>query len=362
MLDFSLIPWWPWLLVAAGTAGLALALVVRLVQKASAGGIVAATLEAVAYAVLGAFGGVLGSLFFSWLLPSGFIAFIALTLALICVAGIVLGFLHGTANAGLKILGLILFGGIGALFAAAGILGWGADRTPAFVGWFAAVLAINGALMGIVFALYRSAHWAVGWLLAFLNGSWGALGTMMGTLMNVGTWLFFSRAPSAPAPGAAVVLPGSERHFFHCWQNGLRILPNYFFSQGPVMTAWSPHGMWHEAVHVVQHYIFGPIMLISYVCWAAIMGLIGALAGLGTGNGVVHGAFAWAYVNNPWEVWEYNSSWGTSGPTPRKVTNDVVKPGKSATDMVFGNNLAWSLTVGWIGLWLIGFLLLLVFR
>lgn len=362
MFDFNLIPYWPWILLAAGVTGLAIGLLVRLVQKSGPGDAVAGVIEATVYAVLGALGGLLGGLFFTWLLAPEVLAVITFALAALCATGIVLGLMHGTANAGLKVVGVLVYGAIALLFVVCGILMWDAERGPGYVGWFSAALAINGAAMGVVFAVYRSAHWAVGWLLAFVNGSWGALGTMTGMLMHIGTWTFFSADASAPAPGPAKVLANSDRRFFHCWQNGMRILPDYFFSQGPVMTAWTPHGMWHEAVHVMQHYVFGPIMLISYVAWAAVMGLIGAIVGLAKGNGIVHGAFAWAYVNNPWEVWEYNSSWGSSGPTPREVSSNVVKPGKAATDLVFDNKLAWPLTAVWIVLWAIGLLLLIAFH
>lgn len=361
MFNFSLIPYWPWALVGAGVVGLAVGLLVRLIQRAGATDTVLGVIEATVYAILGALGGLLGGLLFTYLLAPGFLAFIAFALAATCAAGILFGFLYGSANVGLKVVGVIAYVAIAILFVVSGILVWSASQGPGYVGWFSAFLAINGAAMGIVFAIYRSAHWAVGWLLAFVNGSWGALGSLTGMLIHVGTWTFFSADPATPSPGARRVLANSDRKFFHCWQNGIRILPNYFFSQGPVMTAWTPHGMWHEAVHVVQHYVFGPIMLISYIAWAVLLGLIGAIVGLIKGNGIVHGAFAWAYVNNPWEVWEYNSAWGSSSPTPRKVSNDVVKPGKAATDMIFDNKLAWPLTGLWIFLWVVGFLLLLAF-
>jgi len=361
MFDFSLISYWPLALAAAGVIGLVVGLLVRLVQKAGTTDTVIGTIEATVYAILGALGGLLGGLFFTYLFAPGFIGFIAMALAVMCVAGIVLGFLHGTANVGLKIVGLLAYVAVAILLVLCAVLIWAGDGGPSYVAWTSAFLALNGAAMGIAFAIYRSAHWAVAWLLAFVNGSWGALGSLTGMLMHVGSWAFFTSDSGAKPPGPRKVLANSDRKFFHCWQNGMRILPDYFFSQGPVMTAWTPHGMWHEAVHVVQHYLFGPIMLISYVAWAAVFGLIGGIVGLVNGNGAVHGAFAWAYVNNPWEVWEYNSAWGSSGPTPRKVSKDVVKPGKLETDMIFGNAFAWTVTVIWICVWLAGIILLLIF-
>lgn len=361
MFDFDLVPYWEATVAVSGATGLIATLVVRLLQKAGAAKTAIGVIEGTVYAVLGALGGLLAGLFFTYLLPAKVFAVVAFALAAMCAAGVVLGFLHGTASGARKAVGALVYGGIAVLLVVGGIALWDANEDGSHVMLIAHFLAATGASMGILFAVYRSAHWALGWLLAFVNGSWGALGTLTGILIHVGTWTFFSADSAAPAPGAARVLPNSERRFFHCWQNGMRILPQYFFSQGPVMTAWTPHGMWHEAVHVLQHYVFGPLMLISYVAWAAVMGLAGAIVGLAKGNGIAHGAFAWAYVNNPWEVWEYNSAWGSSSPTPRRVSSAVVKAGKSATDMVFGNGLAWPLTIAWIVLWLAGFVLLVIF-
>lgn len=361
MFDLELIPGWEAALAVSAATGLVATLVVRLIQKADAAKTAVTVVEGTSYAALGALGGLLGALFFMYVLPAKFFAIVAFALAVMCAAGIVLGLLHGTGGAARKAIGIVVYAVLGVLLVLGGLALWDTGDDVSHVVYVASFLAATGASMGISFAVYRSAHWALGWLLAFVNGSWGALGTLTGILLHVGTWTFFSPDPSAPSPGAARVLPNSERRFFHCWQNGMRVMPQYFFSQGPVMTAWTAHGMWHEAVHVFQHYVFGPLMPISYVAWAAVMGLVGAIVGLVTGHGIVHGAFAWAYVNNPWEVWEYNSAWGSSSPTPRAVSSTVVKPGKSATDLVFGNGLAWPLTVAWILLWVVGFVLLVVF-
>lgn len=360
MFDFTLIPYWPWALVAAAITGLLAGVITRLVQRQSALVVVGESFETTLYAALGCMGGLLAGLFFSYVFPPGLYGTIAIALGLVSIAGIVLGFLYGNAHVAYKLLGLIAYLLIAAAFVAGGILAWASGYSSGYVGWFSAVLALTGTLSGILFGLYRSAHWSVGWLLVAVNGSWGALGNLTGLLLHVGSWLFFSGQSSAQ-PRPRRVFAGSQRRFFHCWENGMRILPDYFFSQGAVMTAWSQHGMWHEAVHVVQHYIFGPLMLVSYVCWAVIMAVVGGIVGLATGNGFMHGAFAYAYVNNPWEVWEYQSSWGSSSPTPRRVTSAVVAAGKQNTDLIFSTPLAWTLTVVWIALWSVGFVLWVVF-
>ncbi len=331
----------------------------RLVQSKSALAVVGEGFETALYAVLGCLGGLLGGLFFTYIFPPGLYAAIAVALGLVCIAGIVLGFLRGNAHLAFKLFGLLAYLVLGGVFVVSGILIWSHGYSAGYVGWFSAALAFTGALNGVLFGLYRSAHWSVGWLLVTVNGSWGALGNLTGLLLHVGSWLFFS-AKGGAGSRPRRVLAGSERRFFHCWENGMRILPDYFFSQGAVMTAWSQHGMWHEAVHVLQHYVFGPLMLVSYVAWAAVMAVVGGVVGLARGNGLWHGAFAYAYVNNPWEVWEYQSSWGTASATPRRVTSAVVAPGKRNTDLVFSTPLAWTLTVIWIAVWTLGFVLCVV--
>lgn len=356
--DLTLISYWPWALLASGVAGIAAGIVVRLVQKAGALAVVGGSVEAMLYALLGCAGGLLGGLFFSWLLPSEFYSVVAFILAGVCIFGVILGFMHGTAGIGGKILGTVAYLAFSGVFVLAGVLGWGAERDASFLGWFAGFLALIGATMGILFAAYRSAHWSFGWLLAFVNGSWGALGNLLGFLMHIGSWSFFTGR--AGTSKARRVFPDGQRRFFHCWENGMRIMPDYFFTQGPVMTAWTKHGMWHEAVHVFQHYVFGPLMPISYFTWTIVMGAAGAIIGLIKGNGLQHGAFAWGYLNNPWEVWEYASSWGDSTSTPRRVSSSIAQPGQSEA-MVFTGGLAWTLTiiylVAWTGIFALGVVL-----
>lgn len=357
MFDFELIPYWPWALVTTSAVGLIVGLITRIVEKKDAGAVVGGTIESCVYATLGCVGGLLGGLFFSWLLPAGFFSIVAFVLAGLCVVGIILGFVHGTAGILGKLLGMLTYLVIGAALVAMGILGWGVERGDGFVTWFAAFLALSGGIMGMLFALYRSAHWSVGWLLAFVNGSWGALGNLLGLFLHLGSWTFFS--PKPHPSGARQVLSISERRFFHCWENGMRILPNYYFSQGPVMTADDAQGMWHEAVHVLQHYIFGPLMPIGYFAWAIVMGFFGGVIGWIKGNGPIHGAFAWGYLNNPYEVWEYASSWGTSRSTTRLVSASMASSPTERDAMVFPSGLAWFLTVVYL-LALVGVFTLIV--
>jgi hypothetical protein len=60
----------------------------------------------------------------------------------------------------------------------------------------------------------------------------------------------------------------------------------------------------HEAVHVLQNRLFGPIYLYSYVGWMAVF-LIPALVYGATMKRPFAVAFSWCYCNNPWEEWAY---------------------------------------------------------
>lgn len=357
MFDLQLISYWPWALVVAAGTGLMTGLIVRLVAREGAGAVIGGCIEGLLYSGLGCAGGLLAGLFFSWLLPAEVFSITAFAFAALCIASIVLGFIHGTAGIGWKLLGVLGYLSIAALLVLSGVFLWDAERGSGYVAWFAGFLATTGALMGLMFALYRSVHWSIGWLLALVNGSWGALGNLLGFLMHVGSWAFFS--PGAAKPRR--LLTHGRRKFFHCWENGMRILPDYYFSQGPVMTAWKKNGMWHEAVHVVQHYVFGPLMPVSYFAWTIVMGFFGAIVGLIKRDGLAHGAFAWGYLNNPWEVWEYASSWGSSSSVPRRVTSAITSDPNARDVMVFPGGRAWPLTIvyllGWVGLFVVAIVL-----
>jgi hypothetical protein len=67
----------------------------------------------------------------------------------------------------------------------------------------------------------------------------------------------------------------------------------------------------HESQHVLQHFIFGPIFTVSYVGWMVPAAIVGLVVGLIKGKGF-NGVEAWAYYNNPWEIWAYEVEGGRS--------------------------------------------------
>ncbi|MEM7077148.1 MAG: hypothetical protein AAF513_00845 [Pseudomonadota bacterium] len=357
MIDFTTLGIWPWLPIGAGLTGGIAALIARLVSNRGTLDAVVSIIEGTVYGALGALGGIFAALVGLYLLPATFFSLLFAAFAVLCAVGIVLGLIHGTAGAIGKVLGTVMYVVLAAGFIVAARFSW-TDNEQMIVTWFASIWAVSGALMGLTFATYRSLHLAAGWLISFWNASWGFIGNMLGNLLNIGSWFYFAGS-STTRPGDRELLPSGERHFFHCWRNGMRILGNYYFSQGPVMTAWTKQGMWHEAVHVLQHYILGPMMPIGYVTWSILGAIGGAIAGLISGNGIAHGAFAWAYVNNPFEVMEYESKLGGVGSTTRQVSRDVVVDGKQSTDLIPSGTVAWTYTVLWM-LGLVGAFILLI--
>ena len=99
---------------------------------------------------------------------------------------------------------------------------------------------------------------------------------------------------------------------FFVYDGGIVFFPGFITTLGNVTTNGSGNvGVIedHEAVHVWQSRVFGPVFQVSYVAWLA-------------GGAVVKGTAVWltdtdedwyslvetaAYYNNPWEVWAYTN-------------------------------------------------------
>src|SRR5437879_10492861 len=88
----------------------------------------------------------------------------------------------------------------------------------------------------------------------------------------------------------------------------------------------------HEAIHVIQHFLFGPIYPLSYGVWAAIMFIPGIIVGaLKSGRTVGDGITDLTYYNCPWEQIAYAFE-GGYGP-------DVV---------IFNKVVGWIINVIWV--------------
>jgi hypothetical protein len=352
------------LLVLFAVAGLVGGLVARRSSGRRGAPAVGGAVETMLYAAAGVYFGSAGGLLFALLLgPVAFGVLVAL-LAVGCLVGVVLGLMHGDGGA-LKVLGVL------ALVAVAAALAFGAHRcwqvgeadvAARYQGFVNAAALVGGTvagLNGLIVGVTRAAHPALGWLVVPVVSLWGLLGTTLGLLMHLASWLFFADFGGPRDATERSVIEGSRRNglTFVAYANGVRVMPGFFFTQGGVMTAWTTHGVWHEAVHVLQHVLFGPLFVLSYVVWLLVMGAAGFVVGLVRSVGGPHGAFAWGYLNNPWEVWEYRTAWHGQSAMPRTVT--WADPAHR-TAMVFAEGPAMVVTVLWIAAWAVAFALWLV--
>jgi len=190
--------------------------------------------------------------------------------------------------------------------------------------------AVAGAL---VVALYRGYHGAVGWLLVPINASWGALGNLLG-LMNHLACLFYFKDWGQPA---------EHRRWYVRYDGGFHLKQGFDFTEGDAMSGNAVET--HEATHVLQHFIAGPIYPLSHAAWMALWVVPGVILGAicrTVGKGIVD----MTYYNNPWEVMAYAVA-GTR--------ND----GAAKQPLIFNEVLAWILAILWIAVataGLVGFL------
>src|SRR5690606_173442 len=125
---------------AAAVLGLGLGLLIPAVRRRGPAAVAAGGAEGAIYAGLGGFGGVLGAVFFGYVLPPEIVALLAFMLAAMSAAGVVLGLIHGTGGAARKVLGVLVYLALAALFALLGVLTWDVEYGPAYVGWLAVAL------------------------------------------------------------------------------------------------------------------------------------------------------------------------------------------------------------------------------
>ena len=154
-----------------------------------------------------------------------------------------------------------------------------------------------------------------GWAALLLDYTWGLPGTTLGYgLQIVNSFV--------PNNGYDPVL--SKQVGFITYHNGVG-LPGYTTTLGNVNTSlgYGPGAVDilenHEAVHVWQSRLFGPLFTASYFGWLVGGGLVG------TGYWLFHPnqdflsvITTTAYYDNPWEVWAYtnDNNWPPPGALP----------------------------------------------
>jgi hypothetical protein len=148
-----------------------------------------------------------------------------------------------------------------------------------------------------------------------LDYSWGLTGTALGAALQIVNTFF---VPNSDYDAAL-----SEQLGFFVYNGGIIFFPGFITTLGNVTTNAGGHvGVVedHEAVHVFQSRVFGPLFQASYVAWLAGGAVVGTAVWLTDTNedwwSLVETA---AYYDNPWEVWAYTAqgNWPPSGANPK---------------------------------------------
>lgn len=179
--------------------------------------------------------------------------------------------------------------------------------TPAALMWMASGV---GAFTGMMDGLWQTHRWRGPGALTFLADiTWGLAGATNGCLFHLFNFAWATHA-CEPRSGA------------HRYESGFRFMSGYAVTQGSVMSNMGDNGpadapslFAHEATHVLQNRVFGPLFTLTYLGWMAVLLLPGLITGLC--SRVLH-VFEtlqwWCYYDNPWEVWAYRNGGARSDP------------------------------------------------
>jgi hypothetical protein len=310
------------LLVLAVLVGLFWLLAARLRAGAATEIIVGNTIEGAAYAGIGFFAGSGFGLWVAEVVPPGLLGTILALVSIVALVFAIIGAVKGDGDTGGKATAIVL----GALLAVLGVVlaiiafavpnsGPAGDDYETYLNIVAISLGLLGAIDGIVAALLRGPHWAAGWALVFLNSSWGFLGNILGLGTHLGSYLCWAN-DGAP-----------ERHkrkAYTLYRRGMTLKDDpgnrYAFTEGWVMCCDSPGDLEvHEAVHVGQHFVLGPIFVVSHGIWDGIGAAIGLVIGLLKPITVNDAVTKMSYFNNPYEIMAYATHHGA-----RKDTDDYI--------------------------------------
>jgi len=312
------------LLILVMLAGFFWLLAARQRANEDTGTVVGNTIEGVAYAAIGMFAGSGFGLFFAEIVPPHLLGIILVLVGIVALVFAIIGAATGDGDAGGRVaavvLGVLLAAGVGTI----GVMGLAVPGSGAagsdyqhYLNAVAIGIGLLGALDGIVSALLRGPHWAAGWALVFVNSSWGFLGNILGLGTHLGSYLCWAN------DGA---VERENRKAYSLYRNGLTLRNQpgnrYAFTQGWVMCCGSPGDLEvHEAIHVTQHFVLGPIYVVSHGIWDGIGALIGLIAGAATSVGVSEGVTRMSYFNNPYEIMAYATHNGA-----RQDTDELVFP------------------------------------
>jgi hypothetical protein len=296
------------LLILVVLVGLFWLLAARQRANADAGTVVGNTIEGALYAAIGFFAGSGFGLFVAEVVPPDLLGTIFWLVGLVALAFAIIGAAKGDGDTGGKavavVLGVLLAGlcVMIAVFAyAVPNSGAAGDDYETYLNVVAISLGLLGALDGIIAALLRGPHWAAGWALVFLNSSWGFLGNILGLGTHLGSYLCWANDGDPER---------DNRKAYTLYRRGLTLRQEagnrYAFTQGWVMCCDRSGPLEvHEAIHVGQHFVLGPIYVVSHGIWDLLGAGIGLIAvpikHLQPDEAITN----MGYFNNPYEIMAY---------------------------------------------------------
>jgi len=256
-------------------------------------------IEGLVYGALAVWAGSSAGLILALMLSPQCLGVLLIVFAAIALLMMIAALSKGTG--GNKGLGAFCFIGLMVALVGAGLFAFQVPSTGRAAdpyGTYLTVMTIFFALSAWVGAwittIYRGYHWALGWLLVPLNASWGLLGNVLGLMNHFASGFFF------PDSGGVT----DRRLLYVLYKNGFHLKAGYDFSLGDAMSSNQIEK--HEATHVVQHFLFGPIFPISYAVWAVAMFIPGMIAGaIADKRDVGTGITDFCYYNCPWEQIAY---------------------------------------------------------
>lgn len=305
--------------------------------------VIGGALEGALYAAIAFWAGSSFGLLVAEVVPPQLLGTLFAVVAVVCVVFAALGAVNGTGSGGGKALGMLEACLLALVLLALAIFCWrvpgdgpAADAFEASVNAVALGLGLLGATDAMLAALLRAHGWPWGWALVAVNSSWGFVGNCLGLATHAASHNCYANHGGANA---------SPRTAYVRYADGLSLKPGYAFTQGAVMSSQGGDYEKHEAIHVAQHYVLGPIYPVSHGIWAAGAGLFGLVAAAIRGKPIGQGIEACSYYDNPYEIVAYACFLNGRNP---------------ADDFVFGSPWAGIVAVGWIAAAIIVFAVLVV--
>jgi hypothetical protein len=307
------------LLILAVLVGLFWLLAARQRAGADAGTVVGNTFEGALYAAIGMFAGSGFGLFVAEVVPPDLLGTIFWLVGLVALYFAIRGATKGDGDAGGRVAAVVL----GALLAVLSVVlaifayavpnsGAAGDGYETYLNVVGISLGLLAALDGIIAALLRGPHWAAGWALVFLNSSWGFLGNILGLGTHLGSYLCWANDGDPKR---------DNRKAYTLYKRGLTLKEEpgnrFAFTQGWVMCCDRGGDLErHEAIHVGQHFVLGPIYVVSHGVWDALGAGIGAIAWLAKRSrpkplGFEDALTRMSYFNNPYEIMAYATHKGS---------------------------------------------------